>query len=68
MMDTHAMPPPEGSTPSPFFPRATNNLVEFSLVLPVQQAEALVRLSRGRNTSVAKILRQIITDALAAEE
>jgi hypothetical protein len=68
VMESHSMPPADTTSLPSHFPHATNEVVELLLVLPVGQAEALIRLSRCRQTSVAKILRQLIDEALTRSE
>jgi hypothetical protein len=60
---------PITSAPSaPLFKNGSEEIVEISLLLPTNRAEALVALSIRRQQSVAQILRQLIDRALAGEE
>jgi hypothetical protein len=53
---------------APVFGAGSPAVVEVSLLLPANRAEALVALSRRRRQSVGQILRQLIDAALAAEQ
>lgn len=53
--------------PGPVFPAAPDAIVEISLLLPTERAEALLALARRRRESVGQILRQMIDIALTGE-
>ncbi len=44
-----------------------DDIVEIALLLPVQQVEALVKLSKSRNQSIGQILRGLIDEVIADE-
>lgn len=67
-MEAKSMPSVESTPPPTWFKNAKAEVVEISLMLPVQRAEALVRLSRNRQTSVAQLLRDLIDDALSVAD
>jgi uncharacterized protein with PIN domain len=62
------MPALYGPEAPPVLTEPPAAVVELSLLLPTNRAEALIALSRRRGQSVGQILRQWIERGLAAEE
>lgn len=61
------MPGLYSSEVPPVFGETPPAVVEITLLLPTNRAEALVALSRRRGQTVGQVIRQMIEGALAAE-
>jgi hypothetical protein len=66
-MEVQAMPALHAPDAAPVFGDMPAAVVEISLLLPANRAEALVALSRRRRESVGQILRRLIDGVLEAE-